>query len=137
MGHPPVNPHQNQLKNFVVFTVNSLYSEHRRDLELVSSLVRVRNGGRLLIFSQTSVIYFCPEFGCCPNYRGVGKARVDSTYFGCGKREAFKQDIFILMLLVLSSRGCWEFDRTPYYGLFNETLLKRPSIFLRLEVFKW
>ena len=28
-------------------------------------------------FSQTSVIYFCHGFGCCPYYRGVRKARVD------------------------------------------------------------
>ena len=31
-------------------------------------------------FSQMSVIYFCPEFICCPYYRGVRKARVDCTW---------------------------------------------------------
>ena len=56
-------------------------------------------------FSQTSIIYFCLEFGCCPYYRGILKARADCTYFGRGNREAFKQDMFILMHLLLSSRG--------------------------------
>ena len=56
-------------------------------------------------FSQTSIIYFCLEFGCCPYYRGILKARADCTYFGRGKREAFKQDMFISMHLLLSSRG--------------------------------
>ena len=56
-------------------------------------------------FSQTSIIYFCLEFGCCPYYRGILKARADCTYFGRGKREAFKQDMFIWMHLLLSSRG--------------------------------
>ena len=45
-------------------TVNFLYSGHFRDLELVSSFARVH-------FSQTSVIYFCRGFSCCPYYRGV------------------------------------------------------------------
>ena len=49
-------------------TVNSLYSGHCRDLKLVSSVARVRNSGSLF---QMSVIYFCPEFICCPYYRGV------------------------------------------------------------------
>ena len=45
-------------------TVNSLYSGHRRDLKLVFSVARV-------YLSQMSVIYFYPEFICCPYYRGV------------------------------------------------------------------
>ena len=87
-------------------------------------------------FSQTSIIYFCLEFGCCPYYRGILKARADCTYFGRGKREAFKQDMFIWMHLLLSSRGggggggggslLW-----PVQGDSAE----RPSIFLRLKVF--
>ena len=56
-------------------------------------------------FCQTSVIYFCLEFGCCLYYRGVCKARADCTYFGSGKREAFKQDMFISMHLLLLSGG--------------------------------
>ena len=60
-------------------TVKSLYSGHCRDLDLVSSLVRVAGN----YISQTCVIYFCPGFSCCPYYRmsviaaGVRKARVD------------------------------------------------------------
>ena len=29
-------------------------------------------------FSQMSVIYFCPEFICCPYYRGVRYSRVSA-----------------------------------------------------------
>ena len=51
-------------------TVNSRYSRHCRDLELVSLLVRVRNSG--VYFSQMSIIiYFCLGFRCCPFYWGV------------------------------------------------------------------
>ena len=29
-------------------------------------------------FSQTSVIYFCQGFGCCPYYRGVHNSEVSA-----------------------------------------------------------
>ena len=88
-------------------------------------------------FCQTCVIYFCLRCSCCPYYWGVCKARADCTYFGSGKREAFKQDMFISMhLLLLSGGGEAKYGGTPYYGPYKETLLiKRLSIFLRLEVF--
>ena len=88
-------------------------------------------------FCQTCVIYFCRRCSCCPYYWGVCKARADCTYFGSGKREAFKQDMFISMhLLLLSGGGGAKYGGTPYYGPYKETLLiKRLSIFLRLEVF--
>ena len=88
-------------------------------------------------FCQTCVIYFCWRCSCCPYYWGVCKARADCTYFGSGKREAFKQDMFISMhLLLLSGGGGAKYGGTPYYGPYKETLLiKRLSIFLRLEVF--
>ena len=88
-------------------------------------------------FCQTCVIYFCLRCSCCPYYWGVCKARADCTYFGSGKREAFKQDMFISMhLLLLSGGGGAKYGGTPYYGPYKETLLiKRLSIFLRLEVF--
>ena len=41
-----------------VITVNSLYSGHCRDLELVSSLARVRNSGSL--FQSNVCILFLP-----------------------------------------------------------------------------
>ena len=47
------------------YPVNSLYSRH-----CMSSVARVRNSGSLFQ-SIMSVIYFCPEFICCPYYRGV------------------------------------------------------------------
>ena len=56
-------------------------------------------------FCQTCVIYFCPRCSCCPYYWGGCNARDDCTYFGSGKRKAFKQDMFISMHLLLSS---WE-----------------------------
>ena len=56
-------------------------------------------------FCQTCVIYFCWRCSCCPYYWGVCKARADCTYFGSGKREAFKQDMFISMHLLLLSGG--------------------------------
>ena len=49
-----------------IATVNSLYCRHWRDLELVSSLARVRNSRNF--FCQRSVIYFCLGFSCCPYY---------------------------------------------------------------------
>ena len=52
-----------------VNTVNSLYSGHCRDLKLVSSVARVRNSGSL--FQSNVCNFFCPEFICCPYYRGV------------------------------------------------------------------
>ena len=48
------------------YTVNSLYCGHPRDHELVSLIARVG-----IYFSQTSVLYFCRGFSCCPYYRGV------------------------------------------------------------------
>ena len=87
-------------------------------------------------FCQTCVIYFCLRCSCCPYYWGVCNARADCTYFGSGKREAFKQDMFILRhLLLLSGGGRGKYGGTPYYGLYKEILLKRLSISLRLEVF--
>ena len=56
-------------------------------------------------FCQTCVIYFCLRCSCCPYYWGVCKARADCTYFGSGKGEAFKQDMFISMHLLLLSGG--------------------------------
>ena len=52
-----------------VNTVNFLYSGHCRDLKLVSSVARVRNSGSL--FQSNVCNFFCPEFICCPYYRGV------------------------------------------------------------------
>ena len=89
-------------------------------------------------FSQTSIIYFCLEFGCCPYYRGILKARADCTYFGRGKREAFKQDMFIWMHLLLSSRGGGGGGGgggVPYYGLYKETLPKGQVSFSDLRYF--
>ena len=51
------------------------------------------------------VIYFCPRFSCCPYYWGICKARADCIYFGSGKREAFKQDMFTSMHLLLLFGG--------------------------------
>ena len=56
-------------------------------------------------FCQMCVIYFCPRFSCCLYYWGVCKARADCIYFGSGKREAFKQDMFISMHLLLLFGG--------------------------------
>ena len=50
-------------------TVNYLDSGHCRELELVSSLARVRNNESLL--SQMSVICFSQGFNCCLYYQGV------------------------------------------------------------------
>ena len=52
-----------------VNTVNSLYSGHFRVLKLVSSVARVRNSRSL--FQSNVCNFFCPEFICCPYYRGV------------------------------------------------------------------
>ena len=52
-----------------VNTVNSLYSGQFRVLKLVSSVARVRNSGSL--FQSNVCNFFCPEFICCPYYRGV------------------------------------------------------------------
>ena len=49
----------------IIFTVNSLYSGHYRDLKLVSSLARARNSGSKF---QSNV---CLGFSCCPFYRSV------------------------------------------------------------------
>ena len=57
-------------------TVNSLYCRHPRDHELVALIARVVIAG--IYFSQTSVIYFCRGFSCCPYYRGVRNSEVSA-----------------------------------------------------------
>ena len=52
-------------------TVNSLCSGQCRDLELLSSLARVRNSRSLFQSMQMSVICFRWGISCCPFYRGV------------------------------------------------------------------
>ena len=69
------------IRQWLVYTVNSLYSGHCRDLKLVSSVARVRNSGSLF---QSNVcnsflpgIYLLSVLSGCPLQRGVRKARVD------------------------------------------------------------
>ena len=50
-------------------TVNSLYSRHSRDLELMSSLARVLNSGSLFQSNVCNIFFL--GFSCCPCYRGV------------------------------------------------------------------
>ena len=45
-----------QIKMTKIYTVNSLYSGHYRDLGLVSSLARVRNSGKLF---QSNICDLC------------------------------------------------------------------------------
>ena len=55
---------------FLLCTVNSLHSENCRDLELMSSLTRVRNSGSL--FQSINVCNsFLPVFCVCLYYQGV------------------------------------------------------------------
>ena len=67
--------------------VNSLYSGHCRDLELVSSLARVHDGESL--FQSNVCNLFLPGISCYPYYRGVCKARAD----GISITHGFKGDL--------------------------------------------
>ena len=58
-------------------TVNSLYSGHRRDLKLVSSLARVRNSGNLFQ-SNVCNLFFPGIYSCCPFYWGVRYSEVSA-----------------------------------------------------------
>ena len=60
------------------YTINSLYCGHHRDRELVSLIASVRPAIAGIYFSQTSVIYFCRGFSCCPYYRGVRNSEVSA-----------------------------------------------------------
>ena len=66
------------LEAFPVDTVNSLYSRHCGDLELVSSLARVRNSG---ILFQSNVFLFLPRFLATVGFIGV------SIIAGCPQGE--------------------------------------------------
>ena len=72
-------------------TVNSPYCGHPRDRELVSLIQRefVIAG---IYFSQSSVLYFCRVFSCCPYNQGVRNSEVSA------RREL---TVFILNLFSL------------------------------------
>ena len=57
-------------------TVKSPYKGHCGDLELLSSLARVRNSGSL--FQPNICTFFCLGFSCCPYYRGVRYSEVSA-----------------------------------------------------------
>ena len=52
-------------------TVSSLYCGHPLAHKLLSSIAGI-------YFSQTSVIYFCRGFSCCPYYQGVRNSEVSA-----------------------------------------------------------
>ena len=62
---------------YFMHTVNSLYSGHRRDLKLVSSLARVRNSGNLFQ-SNVCNLFFPGIYSCCPFYWGVRYSEVSA-----------------------------------------------------------
>ena len=59
-----------------------IYSRNSSDLQLVSSLARVRNS-RSLFQSDISTIFFCRGFSCCPYFHAPGK----SCFPGPTRRE--------------------------------------------------